>query len=259
MSSYAVRCPRFARPWFFALRPYPRIFAGVFIGAVLAVSGSVLAGEEVDAGSKDKRVLTFHGLRRLEEDPKISDEHKRAAWDAFVKRATEQVAYAKKAVVHWERVAEQRLVKTAQAYEADAGASVDKKIHAWRALVDRFPKASESGHAQKRIADLKAQETARRVEVAEHKEASRRNKVVRLQAWGEVLAWTQGGPEADKAAARVRALRGQLYAEASSLDRLVGIDAASKIRLWQEVLDGRPTPRQSARALKRIEALRGQR
>src|SRR5688572_1929274 len=73
-------------------------------------------------------VLTFYGLRKLEHDSKISDEDKAKEWEAFIRRANEQIEYARAAVEHWKNASRARLIDTAQVDESNPEIAASEKM-----------------------------------------------------------------------------------------------------------------------------------
>ncbi|MCS6760528.1 MAG: hypothetical protein MO852_17545, partial [Candidatus Devosia euplotis] len=81
---------------------------------------------------KPGTVLTFYGLRKLEQDPDVSDESKLKEWQAFIDRANDQIAYAKRAIDRWKNAARLRVVDGATRMDADGEATPREKIDKWR-------------------------------------------------------------------------------------------------------------------------------
>lgn len=208
-----------------------------------------------DASKKSGSVLTFYGLRKLEEDPQISDEEKLREWQAFIERATEQIQYAKKAVDRWKNAARLRLIETAKASDRDPKLEPKEKIRQWREVARLYPKDPEAKSAEKRATFWKHEETKRLVAGAEEVERARRPKVDRIQAWMQVLAWIDDGPEAKAANKRIDSLQQQLYAEAESVDGIARVDDRTKLAAWRDVLAGRPNAKQQKAAERRVAEL----
>ncbi len=201
---------------------------------------------------KTGQVFTFYGLRTYEQDPKVSDDDKMKEWQAFIGRAEEQIAYAKKAVDRWKNAARDRVVETARQAEADANFPPADKIHHWREVVRLYPKAKEAQQAQKRIAHWTQEETRRRVLAAEDVERARATKVERIVAWVRVLEWIDKGPEVKAAQKRITDLQAQLFTEAQDVDRIARVDRRTKIEAWRDVINGRPTKEQRQKAERRL-------
>src|SRR5262245_14753468 len=215
-----------------------------------------------DSAKKSGSVLTFYGLRKLEEDPNVPDEEKLKEWQAFIDRANEQVQYAKKAVDRWKNAARLRLIEAAKNADRDAKVSPKDKIGQWKEVDRLYPKDAEARTAKKRIAFWTQEETKRLVKEAEEVERSRRTKVDRIRAWMEVLAWIDQGPEAKAANKRIDSLQEQLYSEAQSVDAIARVDDKTKLAAWRDVLAGRPNEKQLRAAERRVaelEATTGQR
>jgi hypothetical protein len=208
-----------------------------------------------DGGKKNGTVLTFYGLRKLEEDPQVPDEEKLKEWHAFIERATEQIQYARKAVDRWKNAARVRLVEAAKSSDRDASLDAKEKIKRWDEVQRLYPNDPESRAAQKRIAYWTQEQTKKLVEAAENVERSRRPKVERIQAWLEVLAWVTKGSEAKAANKRVDSLQEQLFSEARSVDAIARVDDKTKLAAWKDVLAGRPTNAQEKQAQQRVAEL----
>jgi hypothetical protein len=211
--------------------------------------------DSAGAGKKNGTVLTFYGLRKLEEDPNIPDDEKLKEWQAFIERATEQIQYAKKAVDRWKNAARVRLVETARNSDRDPKLDAKEKIRHWDEVVRYYPKDAEARTARKRIAYWTQEQTKKLVEAAEDVERGRRPKVERIKAWLEVLAWTNEGPEAKAANKRIDGLQQQLYSEAQSVDSIARVDDKTKLAAWRDVLAGRPSAQQEKLASRRVAEL----
>ncbi len=206
-------------------------------------------------GKKGGTVLTFYGLRKLEEDPQVGDDEKLKEWQAFIERATEQIQYAKKAVDRWKNAARVRLVETARNSDRDPKLEAKEKIRHWEEVVRFYPKDPEARAAKKRIAFWTQEQTKKLVEAAETVERERRPKVERIKSWLEVLAWTSEGPEAKAANKRIDGLQQQLFSEAQSVDSIARVDDKTKLAAWRDVLAGRPTAPQEKLASRRVAEL----
>lgn len=204
---------------------------------------------------KPGTVLTFYGLRKLEQDPDVSDEEKMREWKAFIERATEQIGYAKKAVDRWKNAAKIRVVEAASKADQDPDVLPRTKVDKWKEVVTLYPKSREARQARKRAAFWMAAETKRLAEAAESVEKARKPKVERIKAWMKVLSWTERGPEARAAEKRIKDLQDQLFSEAISVDKIARVDKRTKLEAWRDVLGGRPTPGQRKVAKKRVEEL----
>jgi hypothetical protein len=220
-----------------------------------AASGEPPTKEEDDKLKKPGTVLTFYGLRKLEQDPKISDEEKMREWQEFIQRSAEQVEYARKAVARWKDAAKIRVVEAASKSDQDPALLPRDKVAKWKEVVDLYPKSKEARQAQKRLAFWTAAETKRLAEAAEAVEKGRKPKVERIKAWMDVLTWTEKGPEARAAERRIADLQDQLFAEAKSVDDITRVDKQTKLEAWRDVLNGRPTQAQRNLAKKRVEEL----
>ncbi len=229
--------------------------------AGLLLSSSVWAdppGKEPDDGDKLKKpgtVLTFYGLRKLEQDPAVSDEEKLHEWQAFIQRSAEQVEYAKKAVTRWKDAAKIRVVEAASKADQDPNLLPRDKVEKWKQVVDLYPRSKEGRQAQKRVIWWAGVETKRLAEAADAVEKARKPKVERIKAWLEVLTWTAKGPEARAAEKRITDLQDQLYSEAKSVDEIARVAKQTKLEAWRDVLNGRPTNAQRQLAKKRVEEL----
>jgi hypothetical protein len=224
------------------------------IAAHLGAAASARAQDE-GAGGKTGTVLTFYGLLKLEQDPEVSDETKLAEWQAFIKRAQEQTAYANKAVDRWKNAAKVRLVEAAAKADEDPNLSARDKLGQWEEVAKLYPKSEEGRRATKRVAYWRRAETRRLVDAAEAVEKGRRPKVERIQAWGAVLEWEGKGSEAKAAERRVKELQDQLFTEAQSVDRIARVDKRTKLEAWRDVLGGRPTDKQRSQAEARVAEL----
>lgn len=220
-----------------------------------AGSGAAKNGAAADAVKKSGTVLTFYGLRKLEEDPAVSDEEKLKEWQAFIERAAEQIQYAKKAVDRWKDAARLRLVETARNADRDPKVEPKEKIKKWNEVARLYPHDPEVRGAKKRIAYWTQEETKRIVEAAEEVERARKPKVDRIRAWLQVLDWVSEGPEARAANKRIDSLQQQLFNEAQSVDAIARVDDKTKLAAWQDVLAGRPTAVQERLGTRRVSEL----
>jgi hypothetical protein len=239
-----------------------RYLAAIAIACLLAPSPASAEDGQKDGskdpakdGKKNGTVLTFYGLRKLEEDPAVPDDEKLKEWQAFIERAAEQIQYARKAVDRWKNAARVRLVETARNSDRDPKVDAKEKIRHWDDVVRYYPKDAEARSAKKRIAYWTQEQTKKLVEAAEEVERGRRPKVERIKAWLEVLAWTSEGPEAKAANKRIDGLQQQLYSEAQSVDSIARVDDKTKLAAWRDVLAGRPTTAQEKQAGKRVAEL----
>lgn len=232
-----------------------------------SIAGLLLAGlagaalgeppnkEESDQLKKPGTVLTFYGLRKLEQDPKVSDDEKMREWQSFIQRSAEQVEYAKKAVARWKDAAKVRVMEAASKSDQDRNLVPRDKVAKWKEVVDLYPNSKEARQAEKRLMFWTAAEAKRLAEAAEAVEKGRKPKVDRIKAWMEVLTWTERGPEARAAEKRIAELQDQLFREAKSVDEIARVDKHTKLDAWRDVLNGRPTSAQRAIAEKRVEEL----
>ncbi|MCK6548293.1 hypothetical protein L6R52_20770 [Myxococcota bacterium] len=241
------------------------------LALVIAVAPSASAAEpekkptpdakdasSADASKKGGNVLTFYGLRKLEEDPAVTDEEKLREWQAFIDRATEQVGYAKKAVDRWKNASRLRMIDTAKVSDRDPNVPPREKIRLWKEISRLFPKDPDAKTAERRAKFWKAEETKRLVAEAEEVEKARRGKVERIQAWMRVLDWIEEGPEAKAANKRIEGLQQQLFAEAENIDVIARVDDKTKLSAWRDVLAGRPSPKQQKKAERRVAELEAQ-
>lgn len=229
----------------------------------LAVALPVTARAQDEEGDKKVvkkpgTVLTFYGLRKLEQDPEVSDEEKLREWKAFIDRAQEQIGYAKRAMDRWKNAARLRVVDAATRSDSDDEITPRDKIAKWKEVDDLYPKSTEARTAKKRIAHWTTMETKRLVAAAESVERARKPKVDRIGAWEQVLTWVEKGPEARAALKRINDLQKQLYTEAMSVDKIARIDRQTKLEAWNDVLAGRPTPDQAKKAKERVVELEGE-
>jgi hypothetical protein len=212
-------------------------------------------GQGAEELKKPGTVLTFYGIRKLEEDPKVSDEDKVREWEGFIIRAGEQVDYARRAIERWKVAARVRMLERARIADQDAATAPAAKLERWRELQRLYPKGPEAKEAKARITFWEKDETRRLVDAAEQVEAGKKPKTERIRAWMDVLSWVDRGPEAKRAERRIVELQGQLYAEAESVDGIARVDAATKLDAWRDVLAGRPTDAQRDKAKARVAAL----
>lgn len=233
--------------------------AAVFLAIAMLIGGAAHANPDAGASSKVTKpagtVLTFYGLRRLEQDPTVSDAEKVREWRAFIERSEKQVEYARKAVGRWQEAAKLRLVASAQDAEGDESLGIRQRMAQWEAVIKAYPRSKEAAHARRRMDGLREAETARLIREAEAVEESGRPKVDRIRAWLNVIDWapkSRAGKAADR---RVDALQRQLFSEAESVDRIDRIDLSTKLEAWKDVLRGRPNPAQRGKAERRVKAL----
>lgn len=203
-------------------------------------------------------VLTFYGLRRLEQDPNVADDVKVTEWAAFVARATEQIAYAKKAQQRWKEAAKLRLVESARLAEKNEAFTPRQRIAQWQAVLEAYPREEVGRRAKERAAYWRSEELARLIREAEAVEGSGAPKVDRIRAWLSVVGWSAKSKSGRAARRRVDALQKQLFAEAESVDAIGRIDAAVKLEAWRDVLDGDPSKTQRSKAQQRVKALEAQ-
>ncbi len=234
-------------------RKEPQI-SGLALGLSALVCLGAGGAPEVPEGS----VLTFYGLRQLEQDPSVPDDVKVKEWTAFLARTAEQVAYAEKAVLQWRDAKKLRLVETARLTEKDAAHGFRQRIAQWQAVVEAYPRSEEAGLARERILHWENEELGRLIGAAEEVEKRGDTKVQRIQGWREVLAFSPKSAPGKAAARRIAALQRQLVLEAEELDRIARVDAATKVEAWQDVLRGDPSPAHRRRAESRIAELSAQ-
>ena len=210
------------------------------IGVVTMLCLSAVPGYAQGSEGQSGTVLTFYGLRKLEQDPAVDDAKKVDEWRAFIERSRKQVAYAQKAVARWTDAARVRALKSAVESDQDAKLSPVEKLQLWEAYLEKYPKGPETKRAKKRVAHWKRRETKRLVEAAEAIERARKPKVERINSWRAVLSWVKKGFEAKAADRRISSLQQQLFQEAKSVDKIARVDAATKLEAWKDVLRGRP-------------------
>lgn len=198
---------------------------------------------------------TFYGLLELEKDPGVADAEKIRQWQAFIERSRAQVAYADKAVLRWERAARDRLLKRALETENDASTSAQARHQAWRLAAQALGDDAEGRKAAKRAEFWFAEELRARIARAKEVEEAGRPKVERIRAWKTVGAWAPKAGATMAAQRRIAALQEQLYRESMSLDALRGVDDATKVQAWRDVLAGEPTEAQARRARRRLTEL----
>ncbi len=245
-----------------------RLSLALSLGASVALGTSAASAAEpdkkpapqsqeasADASKKGGNVLTFYGLRKLEEDPAVADEEKLREWQAFIDRATEQVGYAKKAVDRWKNASRLRMIDAAKVADRDASVEPREKIRLWKEISRLYPKDPDAKTAERRAKFWKAEETKRLVAAADEVERARRTKVERIQAWMRVLDWIEEGPEAKSANKRIEGLQTQLFAEAENIDDIARVDDKTKLSAWRDVLAGRPSPKQQKKAERRVAEL----
>ena len=213
------------------------------------------AAPATEAANGDDTVYTFYGLLALERDPAVSDAEKVRQWQAFLERTEEQLRYAREAVERWQDAARRRAIASALATEGDDATTAPERMQAWLQAAAAQSESEPRAKAEKRAAYWKAEHTRSLVGRARKVEAERKPKVERIAAWLEVTEWQDEGPAAQAAGARIRALRDQLYLEAESIDAVPGVDDATKLEAWQDVLRGAPTEAQRAKAAARVKSL----
>lgn len=231
------------------------------LSLALFVAAPAFAADDDDDGKVVKKpgtVLTFYGLRKLEQDPKVGDEEKLKEWKAFIDRAQEQIAYAKRAMDRWKNASRLRVVDGATRADADADLPPRDKIAKWEEVLELYPRSKEARTAKKRIGYWTSAQTKQLVAEAEAVERARKPKVERIKAWEKVLAWVDKGPEARAALRRIGALQKQLYTEALSVDEIARIDQQTKLEAWHDVLNGRPSADQAKKAKARVAELEAQ-
>lgn len=217
----------------------------------------LFATPQLSAEAQESTVPTFHGLRQLEQDPKVSDADKAEAWEAFVRRAEKEVAYARAAAAQWRAAGRLRLVAAARAMEEDPAYGAQQRAEMWTRVLEQFPEGPEAGVARDRVKHWRTAELDERVRAAEALESGQRPKVERVLGWAAVLDWAPEAKAGRQAKARMAALRGQLLTEARTADGIERLDAATKLELWKDVLRARPTDAEAAEAKRRIQALQG--
>lgn len=201
---------------------------------------------------KPGQVYSFHGLRELEQDPKVSDAEKEREWAAFVARARAQLKYAEQAAARWRDADKLRRLEAAEHAETDASSNPEERLARWAAVLKAPPSEAALRRARAREAHWRAAETARRVAEAERVEGQGAAKIDRVRTWQWVLAWAPNQP---KARARVRALQARLFEEARAIDAIPRVARATKIAAWRDVLSGAPTAAQKKAAQSRLRAL----
>lgn len=213
------------------------------------------AAPDSAAPSDGETVYTFYGLLALEKDPDVTDSEKVEQWRAFVERTEQQLRYAREAAQRWRDAARRRAIEAALAVEEDATTTAPDRMQAWLAAAAAQSEASPRERATKRAEYWRAAQTRALVERARRVESSREPKVERIAAWRRVVDWHGEGSAAEAARARMRALGDQLFREAQNIDDVSGVDAATTLEAWRDVLAGDPTPAQRARAEARVRAL----
>lgn len=213
----------------------------------------------VEAAAPDQgTVYTFYGLLTLEADPDVADREKVRQWQAFIERAEKQLEYAQRAVERWESAARRRAIEAALAVESDPSTSRPERAQAWREAARAQVDPDERRKAEKRADYWRVEHARALVVAAKRVEDAGRPKVERIDAWREVVRWRANGEAVRAARERIRALRDQLFTEARSIQAAQGIDAATKVEAWEDVLAGQPTPAQRAEAEARLAALRSE-
>jgi hypothetical protein len=211
--------------------------------------------EPSDRGAEGETVFTFYGLLTLEEDASVADAEKVRQWRAFIRRAEQQLAYAREAISRWEDASRRRRIERALATESDPQTSAPDRAAAWTAAAEAqiHPEAAEK--ARRRAAFWAAEHARALVVAAKAVEADGRPKVERIRAWKAVVDWPGAGEAAAAAGARIRLLADQLFLEAESLDGVAGVDRQTKRDAWTDVLEGAPTDAQRTKARTRLRAL----
>jgi hypothetical protein len=220
--------------------------------ASAARAPGVREGLRAEAG----QVLTYYGLRKLELDATVADDEKAREWEAFIDRATEQVAYARSAVLRWREAGRIRLVEAAELAERSPDQLPRDREAAWKKVIELYPRSADAKTAAKKVAFHRGEETRRLVGAAQAIEAGRTNKLDRVRAWAEVVTWIGARDgEGKKAQKRVGALQEQLFKEAQDLDRIKRVDAETRLQAWLDVLASGAlgTPRRIAE--ERVRAL----
>lgn len=206
-------------------------------------------------GKRPGTVLTFYGVRKLEQDPAVTDEVKMREWQAFIERAEKQIVYAKKAIDRWKNAARERVIEQTGRADQDPKLKPEEKIKRWKEILKLYPKSPAARRARARVRHWVEVETKRLADDANAVEKSRRPKVERIQAWSKVLAWTNKGPEVRAARRRINALQTQLFQEAQSVDKIARVDNGTKLEAWKDVLSGKPTKVQKRVAQRRVAQL----
>ena len=230
------------------------LIAGPPIWQAHAQGPSRSGGVSKDPGT----VYTFYGLRKLEDDDNVPEDEKLREWQAFIERAKQQLAYARRATARWKKAARRRIVAGARDADRDSRLTPRQKIARWAEVARLFPKSAEYRTAQRRTAHWTKEETRRLVKEAEAVERARRSHLDRIRVWQAVLTWAKRGPEAKAAERRIRGLQRQLYSEAIDVDKVARIDQRTKLAAWKDVLAGRPTRAQKVTAERRVRALKAE-
>lgn len=206
-------------------------------------------------GQEPDRVLSFFGLLQMEKDPEVSDEEKVRRWREFVERTREQLRYAEAAVERWTHAERYRLLERAVKLDGEPGSAQDKSV-LWAQVARAFEGQEEAERAKQRALHWKNVETKARVDAATRVEREGRPKLDRIVAWKQVVDWSPQSKAGKAARSRIDALQKQLVIEAQRLDEVSRIDAATRLRAWQDVLAGAPTPEQAKLATQRVQALK---
>ena len=240
----------------------PVLFALLWLAPTLTFAQGDGRSRRSSNGSSAKKpqgtVLTFYGLRKLENDPDVREDEKLREWEAFIERGKKQLAYAQRAVKRWKVAARRRIVEDARTFDRDTERTAVEKIERWSTVADLYPRTADARTARRRITHWTTQETKRLIRRAEKIERRGRSKLKRIKAWARVLIWAKRGPEAKAAQRRIRVLQDELYKDARSVDRLARADPQTKLDAWRSVLDGRPTRAQKSTARRRVRALQSQ-
>lgn len=228
---------------------------GAIRTVALAGAMSLAAGASRAQEPPPGQVLSFAGLRALEEDPAVDDAAKVAAWEAFIARARRQLVYAEKAVEHWRSAGPLRLAAEARALDEDPAVDPERRCAVWRRVAEAFGDVAEGQRARAEAERRCAEVLRRRVERAQAVEDAGQLKVDRIRAWRAVVSWAPESPAGRAAAARIGALTDQLVKEAEAAEGIERLDDATKAELWRDVLRARPPPGLKARAQARVDAL----
>lgn len=200
-------------------------------------------------------VYTYYGLRKLEQDGKVSSKEKLEEWRAYIDRAKAQLAYAQKAVGRWKKAARREMLEFARQADRDPSLRPREKIDRWSAIVQLYPRTSEARAAKRRVTHWSKEETKRLIKRAQRIDKRDGAQLERIEAWEDVKSWAKRGPEAKAADRRIRDLQRELFAQARSVDRTPRFGVRRKLAAWREVLMGRPTQTQKATAQRRLRVL----
>lgn len=231
------------------------VVRSTMVGSALCASLLLSTARTGIGAPPPKMVLTFSGVRALEDDQSVPDEEKVKAWEAFIARTDLQLEYARKAARYWKEAKVLRLEATARALEDDQEYPFEQRVEQWKAVL-AASSGERAARAQKRVAHWSAKELQRRIDAAEAVEKEGALKVARISAWRLVVQWSPKSTAGRAAAARIAALQAQLLREAEAAEQIERLDTASKIELWKDVLRGEPSDEQRRKAEQRIQALR---